>query len=328
MSNRVSLVSIIIPMYNSALYIAETIQSALAQTWENKEIIIVDDGSKDNSVAIAKSFENDNNIIVIQQQNQGAAAARNTGLKYSNGDFIQYLDADDLISPNKIADQLNAISGNKDCLAIGPTVYFKTGSIYQELPVEHEWYRKGSTDMADFLIKLYGGDWIGPGYGGMVTIHAWLSPRKLIDAAGPWNEELSVDDDGEYFCRIVLQAKTITYVDSAIAYYRKHNLSSLSNQKTIKSIQSLYKSVNLKMKHLFAVTHRTDAKKAIGRYFVEVAVSAYPRSIKIANLSLEQAKNLGVFPINNYQHTKFYKLLTKTFGWKTSAWVSYIKNKL
>src|ERR1700748_3370934 len=102
------LVSIIIPVYNAQKYLAETINSALAQTWPNKEIIIVDDGSTDNSFQIAKNFENDK-VRVYYQENRGAGAARNKGLREAKGNYIQFLDADDLISNNKAEEQINLL---------------------------------------------------------------------------------------------------------------------------------------------------------------------------------------------------------------------------
>ena len=94
------LVSILIPAYNSEKWIKSTIQSALNQTYSNKEIIIVDDGSTDNTLNIAKQFESDI-LKVIFQKNQGASAARNKALSISQGDFIQWLDSEDLISNDK-----------------------------------------------------------------------------------------------------------------------------------------------------------------------------------------------------------------------------------
>ena len=88
------LVSILIPAYNAQQYIAETIRSALAQTWPRKEIIIVDDGSIDGTLALARSFASAS-VQVVTQQNQGAAAARNKAFSLCQGDFIQWLDADD-----------------------------------------------------------------------------------------------------------------------------------------------------------------------------------------------------------------------------------------
>ena len=97
-------VSILIPLYNSENYIEETIQSCLNQTYENIEIIIVDDGSTDKSLQIAKSFES-GKLKVYSQPNSGACKARNLAFEKSIGDYIQYLDADDLLSENKIENQ-------------------------------------------------------------------------------------------------------------------------------------------------------------------------------------------------------------------------------
>ena len=101
------LVSILIPAYNSERWIAETIKSALDQTWPNKEIIIVDDGSSDQTLANARRFASQT-VSVISQENQGASAARNKALQVCQGDYIQWLDADDLLSPDKIQRQMEA----------------------------------------------------------------------------------------------------------------------------------------------------------------------------------------------------------------------------
>ena len=100
------LVSILIPAYNAEKWISHTINSALSQTWKNKEIIIVDDGSCDNTFEIAKKFESDN-VKVVSQENKGASSARNTAISYAQGSYIQWLDADDLLAPDKIAIQMS-----------------------------------------------------------------------------------------------------------------------------------------------------------------------------------------------------------------------------
>src|SRR6266478_786258 len=100
-----SLVSILIPAYNAERWIADTIRSALAQTWSRKEIIIVDDGSRDRTLRIARQFAS-KTVSVVTQENQGAAAARNKAFSMCQGDYVQWLDADDLLAPDKIADQL------------------------------------------------------------------------------------------------------------------------------------------------------------------------------------------------------------------------------
>jgi glycosyltransferase involved in cell wall biosynthesis len=107
------LVSILIPAYNAETWIADTIKSAIGQSWPRKEIIIVDDGSTDQTLAIARQFAS-KEVVVVSQNNQGAAATRNHALSVSQGDFIQWLDADDLLSPNKVTKQLEALGENRN----------------------------------------------------------------------------------------------------------------------------------------------------------------------------------------------------------------------
>ena len=101
------LVSILIPAYNAEQWIGDTLRSAVAQTWPRKEIIVVDDGSRDGTLAAARKFEG-KEFLVTTQQNQGAAATRNRAFSLCQGDFIQWLDANDLLAPDKIERQMAA----------------------------------------------------------------------------------------------------------------------------------------------------------------------------------------------------------------------------
>src|SRR5438132_2627679 len=101
------LVSILIPAFNAERWIADTIESALGQTWQRKEIIVIDDGSTDQTLAIARQFAC-KAVSVTTQLNQGAAAARNKALSLSQGEYIQWLDSDDLLAPDKIAKQMQS----------------------------------------------------------------------------------------------------------------------------------------------------------------------------------------------------------------------------
>src|SRR5271154_3546532 len=102
------LVSILIPAYNAETWISDSLRSAIAQTWERKEIIVVDDGSTDQTLTVARQFESDQ-LKVVTQKNQGAAATRNSAFSLCRGDYIQYLDADDLMAPDKIVRQMDAL---------------------------------------------------------------------------------------------------------------------------------------------------------------------------------------------------------------------------
>src|SRR4051794_37841011 len=104
------LVSILIPAYNAERWIADTLRSALSQTWPRKEVIVVDNGSTDNTLAVARKFES-SVIRVVSQCKRGASAARNAALGLASGDYIQWLDADDLLAPHKIAAQMEVAGG-------------------------------------------------------------------------------------------------------------------------------------------------------------------------------------------------------------------------
>src|SRR5215831_1052558 len=105
-------VSILIPVYNSAAYLEQTLQSALNQSWQMREIVVVDDGSTDESVVIAKAYAEKGLIKFFQQANGGACKARNRAFAESTGDYIQYLDADDLLAPDKIEIQMKRLAGS------------------------------------------------------------------------------------------------------------------------------------------------------------------------------------------------------------------------
>ena len=105
-------VSIIVPVYNLEDYIEKTVASLLAQTYQNIEIVLIDDGSKDSSLAIIKELAiTDDRIVYTTQPNGGAAKARNTGLSLATGDFITFVDGDDMLSPNTISDNIGYFNG-------------------------------------------------------------------------------------------------------------------------------------------------------------------------------------------------------------------------
>jgi glycosyltransferase involved in cell wall biosynthesis len=111
------LVSVIIPVYNCGESLHRTMQSVLAQTHQPIEVILVDDGSTDNSYTLAKQYES-SQVQVLQQKNAGAAVARNTGLAIAKGVYIQFLDAGDVLSEAKIAKQVQALQKHPDKVAV------------------------------------------------------------------------------------------------------------------------------------------------------------------------------------------------------------------
>ncbi len=213
------LVSILIPAYNAEEWIADTLRSAIAQTWEHKEIIVVDDGSTDRTLAIARQFESDQ-LRVIANEHQGAAATRNKALSLSRGEYIQYLDADDLLATDKIAKQLEALgqSASKRTL-----LSFSWGQFV------YRYYRSYFVPTA-LWCDLRPVDWLmrKMTLGVFMQTAVWLVSRELAEAAGPWDTRLLGDDDGEYFCRVLLASDGVRFVPESKVYYRRSGVNSLS----------------------------------------------------------------------------------------------------
>ncbi|MFN5814490.1 MAG: glycosyltransferase family 2 protein, partial [Pseudanabaena sp.] len=280
------LVSILIPCYNSEKWIAETLKSALDQTWQNIEIILVDDGSTDNSLSIARSYES-SRLKVITQENRGASSARNRALKEAQGDFIQYLDANDLLNPQKIEAQVLLLQQNESgILGACGTVHFFDGQAPNDGIYESGFpFIVDSDDPLDWLLRLYGSE---DDKAGMVPLHAWLTPRHISDAAGLWDEQLSLDDDGEYFARVVLASKGIRRSDTALSYYRRYRTSgSLSSGNSEHHHLSALRSADSKAQQILARTDSPKAKRALARAYMSIAILSYPNCPKISDLALK-----------------------------------------
>src|ERR1700677_3626376 len=206
-----SLVSILIPAYNSEEWIATTIRSALAQTWPRKEIIVVDDGSRDLTAATARRFAS-KEVKVVSTENQGSAAARNHALQLSQGDYIQWLDADDLLSPGKIESQLAALRGveNKRILLSSSWAFFNYRTERARFVESSLWH---DLSPAEWLLRKLSENL-------HMQTSTWLTSRELAEAAGPWDTRLVSDDDGEYFCRVLMASEGTRFVPEARVFYR------------------------------------------------------------------------------------------------------------
>jgi glycosyltransferase involved in cell wall biosynthesis len=261
------LVSILIPAYNAEETIAETIQSAIAQTWPRKEIIVVDDGSADRTAKIARSFVP--GIRVVSTENRGLSAAVNHALQLSQGDYIQELDADDLMLPNKIERQLAALreGDSKRVLLSSPWApfYYRTrharfirNSLCQDLsPVE--WLLKKMSE------NLH------------MQNATWLMSRELAEAAGPWDTRLHYDQDGEYFDRVLLSSEGTRFVPGTGIFYRASGMGSISYiGNSRKKRDSLLLSLKLHVQYLRSLEDSERVRKASLTYLQNWYFAFYP----------------------------------------------------
>lgn len=301
------LVSILIPCYNAAPWLSETLDSALAQSWFRTEIILVNDGSTDSSLATAQSYTS-RGVRVLSQLNRGASAARNRALSEARGDYIQYLDADDLLHPEKIARQLASVTpGQQRVLLSG-----RWGRFFDQLANAKfsDEALDGDFTPPDFLVRKFTAH-------AMMHPAAWLVSRELINAAGPWDERLSLDDDGEYFSRVVLAAQRVQFCPDAVSYYRSGLNHSLSRRRSDQAWESQFLSVELRVSQLLAAEDSPRTRQACADALQRLIFEAYPRMPHLRQRVWTRIAELGGSKLR-YEAGPKYQLAARLFGWKTA----------
>lgn len=319
------LVSIIIPLFNAEKYIELTIQSAINQSWKNKEIIVIDDGSKDNSYSLACKYEA-KNIFIIKQPNKGASSARNMGINLAKGEFIQFLDADDLLSNDKIEKQVLALQKHPHKIAVCSTVHFfdHENHLLCKPSTYEDSFIYDTDDPTEFIIKLWGGF---DSNASMIQPNAWLTPISLIKKVGRWNESLSLDDDGEYFAKVILNSAGIVKVSGVFNYYRKQqHLNNLSSHKSLNHLNSQLTSTLTKKKELFERTTSKAAKQAIHRQLFELIVKSYPKYPSIYKKAMNELPKVNPTYFQPGIGGPKIQKIVEIFGWKTARIIQYILN--
>ncbi len=301
-----TLVSIIVPCYNSAPWLAATLESALAQDWPRLEIIVVDDGSRDDGLTIARRFEG-RGVRVVTQTNRGAAAARNEGLRHATGEYIQFLDADDLLAPDKISRQMAVIATKpRGTVASAAWARFHGDPVSGTFSAEPAW--RDFPDPVDFFILHYNEGWMMPPI-------SWLIPRAVCDRAGPWDERLSLNDDGEYFCRALLASAGIAFCSDARCYYRSGLPASLSRRTDPKALRSLELSIELNSATLLRQAPRPAVRAALANAWQKLAYDLYPDLPAASAAAGRRARELGG-ATRPWEAGGRLKLLARVLGWR------------
>lgn len=299
-------VSIIVPCYNAAAWLPATLESALGQTHPAIEIIVVDDGSRDGSPEVARRYEA-RGVRVIEQPNQGASAARNHGLRLARGEYIQFLDADDLLAPDKIALQLQTLATAPSCIAAGAWGRFEDDPAKARFVPEENWR---DSEPVEWLTLNFAGR-------GMMQPGAWLTPRALIEQAGPWDERLTLNDDGEYFCRVLLASRGIKFCGAARTYYRSNLSGSLSRGRSKKAWRSAFLSHELCTRALIAHEDSARTRTACADLFQRLAFAMYPDCPElVARCEAEVARFGGSREVPGGGRS--FQMLMRMFGWKAA----------
>ena len=250
MTNKKPLISIIVPIYNTAKYLPRCLNSIIHQTYQNLEIILVNDGSTDNSSEISEEYhQKDSRIKLIYQKNQGLSAARNTGIKKATGDYLTFVDSDDEIMPKMIEKMLFALQSNHSDIVIcsfkekypnGKTTHFSQKYSAKTFNTENA---------LKAMLKEQGF---------MVSATMKLFPTKFFKNVNFPTGKLHEDVGTTY--KLIMQANLISFIPEELYIYHHHNdsiISKFDNRKLdiIELTDQMCNDIDKKYPHLKNVTN-------------------------------------------------------------------------
>jgi glycosyltransferase involved in cell wall biosynthesis len=218
------LVSVIIPCFNAEKWLAEAIDSCLQQTYSHIEVIVIDDGSTDNSLEILKGYGD--KIIWERLPHKGANHARNRGFALSKGEYIQYLDADDYLLPEKIENQVRFLEETGADVVYGDwrhQYHLPNGKSYQD-KIE----KPGTQE--DILESLLANWW--------TAVASILYRRTVVEKSGGWDKSFQAAQDRDFFLSVVIHGAKVVYQPGCYAIYRRYGNVTISTSSKPRWIES------------------------------------------------------------------------------------------
>lgn len=307
------LVSVIIPCYNAAHWVSEAVDSCLRQTYAPIEIIVVDDGSTDNSIDVLRGYGD--RIHLVQRTNAGGSQARNHGFALSQGKFIQFLDADDYILPIKIACQIAFLQ--------------ETGADVVYGDWRHEYCNEGSTcglgpvnipgTQEDVLAALLGGWWTAN-----LTL---LFRRAVVEQTGGWDESLAAGQDRDFFQSVALTGADIRYQPGCHSIYRRYGAVTVSTSNRLRWLENHQRILEKAEARLLQMNKMTAIyRQALARSYFHVARNYYQhdRTQYAALISKTLALDPGFAP----QESTLYNAVYRMLGFEWAERMALFKHRL
>ncbi len=256
------LVSIIVPVYNVEKYISGCITSILSQTYENLQVILVDDGTPDRSGKICDDFaQKDQRVLVIHKENGGLSSARNTGLDAAEGKYIMFIDSDDYVVENAVEILVEACERYNTDFVQFDTIH-TTNPEYSPHRASEDFSAEIITDLRKMYWKMY--ETLGPGVSACTKLHK----REIFDSLR-FKEGIIHEDD--YFTLFALQKVNVgLYLDAKLYYYIVHENSILTSNFSKKKLDILY-VLETRMQEFEKLGFQDLAKYAKEQYFLKLA---------------------------------------------------------
>lgn len=271
--------------YNTEDYVGAALDAALAQTWSNREIVIVNDGSTDETGTIIDRYaEKHSEVMAIHQENQGHSAGVNRAYSESSGDLIKFFDSDDLISPEMIERQVDRLDGSRTHIASAEWGRFYDDPSNATFEPETVWR---DMDPADWLVTACSN--VRP----MMQCATFLIPRPVLDDAGGWDERLSLINDFEFFTRLLLHSEGLRFTPGARLYYRTGLEGTLSGRRGRSAIESEYRSLMLGTQHLLDHENTPGTRRVAANMLQNFIHRRYPLYPDLRAKMKERVEELG-----------------------------------
>jgi glycosyltransferase involved in cell wall biosynthesis len=311
------LVSTILPVYNRPRMLREAVDSVLAQTYRPIEIIVVDDGSTDETPAVADTLAREHpEIKVIHQGNAGVGGAREAGRRAIAGEFVQHLDSDDLLEPTKFARQVAGLRERPECgISYGWTrMRFRDGTVHP-----NPWKRTGERIESIFPAMLRSRWW---------ETTTPLYRASVIKEAGVWLA-LRCEEDWEYDCRIGALGLRLHFVEDWVSEYRQHaaHLTGSADVTVLRDRALAHAAILDHARH-FGVAEDGPEMRHFSRELFLLS-----RQCGAAGLALESAQLFTLARSASGSEGRrvqfrLYSVLARAFGWEAMGRVSTMVDKL
>lgn len=297
-------VSILIPLYNAEAYIAETIERCLNQSYENIEIIIVDDHSTDNSFSVTQQFEC-NNIHIYENPKKGGNSARNYAFQMSKGEYVKFLDADDYFSSEMLKKQVERLmkDGTDNSVVFSPVrMLYEDGHwLIPPRSIDFD-YEPG----IELLLDI----WRGKGWH---CPHCHLMHRNLVEKAGLWDENVIKNQDGEFFARVYAAADKALSVPDEYAVWRQFHTGVHAVMKLEAINSALYTKLTI-ANLILTYKNNTETRTMIGRSIGFFVYENWPQIKPLLQDIQYICSKLNVNMV--LPERKKLKILTLLFGWQ------------
>jgi glycosyltransferase involved in cell wall biosynthesis len=275
-------VSVIIPTYNCAAFLAEAIRSVLAQTHRAAEIIVVDDGSADDTATVVAGLGAV--ITYLRQENAGAAAARNAGLARATGDYIAFLDADDYWAPDKLATQLKVMDLCPEVDLVCAD-FWLAGDDSRQSHIKQKYrlfsaYRLDWPAIFSLRLRLPGTSidgWMGPAFGPLflgnfINTSSVLLRRRACDRVGRFSEALRTQEDYDYWLRVARQAEC-AFVDQPLLAFRRRRHQLTAADQGLRIVQDVLTVIESTAPHALDVLPPSLVAKRLSERCMSVALA-------------------------------------------------------